>query len=92
MKCTKCGQENLLKAQFCSSCGYRFSDEERQAAYDATVWGKLDKISEAKDWITLNKITGNKFFRIAVLVLIILWGIMSGGNRGDKMMILESDD
>ena len=92
MKCTKCGHENLLKAQYCSSCGYRFSDEERQAAYDATVWGKLDKISEAKDWITLNKITGNKFFRIAVLALIILWGIMSGGNRGDRMMILESDD
>ena len=92
MKCRKCEKENLIKAQYCSSCGSEFSDEERQAAYDETIWGKLDKIKEAKEWITLDKITGSKYFKIALLVLIILWGIMSGGNKGDKMLILESDD
>ena len=92
MKCKKCGKENLLKAQYCSFCGNEFTEEERQAAYDATIWGKLDKLEEAKEWITLNKITGSKYFKVALLILIILWGIMSGGNRGDKMMILDSSD
>ncbi|MBR0451632.1 MAG: zinc ribbon domain-containing protein [Oscillospiraceae bacterium] len=92
MKCKKCGHENLIKAQYCSSCGYKFSDEERQAAYDKTFWGKLDKIQEAKEWITLDKITGSKYFKIALLILIILWGIMSKSNMGTEMMLLESDE
>ena len=92
MKCEKCGHENLLKAQYCSSCGNRFTDEERQAAFDETIYGKFDKLIEVKEWITLSKITDNKFFRIAVLVMIIIAGLLTGGNKGSSMMILESDD
>ena len=92
MKCGKCGHENLIKARYCSSCGNMFTEEERQAAWDATFWGKLDKVKEAKEWITLEKVTGNKFFRIALLALIIVIGIIAGGNRGSCMMILESGD
>ena len=92
MKCAECGKENLVTAKYCSSCGNEFSEKERQAAWDETVWGKLEKLKEAKEWLTLEKITGNKIFRIALLVLIVLWGVMSGGNRGNRMLILESSE
>jgi len=92
MKCSKCGKENLIKARFCSDCGNPFTDEERQAAYDRTIYGKLDKLNEAKGWLTLNKITSNPFVRIAVLALIIAIGFISGNNRGDTMAIMESDE
>ena len=92
MKCVKCGKENLVTARFCSSCGNEFTEKERQAAWDDTFWGKLDKLKEAKEWITLEKITGSRIFKAGLLVLIILWGIMSGGNKGNKMLILESSD
>lgn len=92
MKCANCRKENLITAKYCSSCGNGFSEKERQDAWDGTVWGKLDKLKEAKEWITLEKITGSKIFKAALLVLIILWGLMSGGNKGDRMLILESSD
>ena len=92
MKCKECGHENLTKAQYCSSCGYKFTDKERQAAYDATFFGKLDKLEDIKGWVTLSKITGSKYAKIGLILLIILWGIMSKSNMGTEMMILESDD
>ena len=92
MKCSKCGNENLIQSRFCSSCGSEIPEETRQAAYDKTFWGKLDKLKEAKDWLTFDKITGNKFFRAALLALIVIIGILSGGNKGNRMYIIESDE
>ena len=92
MKCSKCGKENLIKARFCSECGNPFTDEERQSAYDRTIYGKLDKIGEAKGWLTLNKITSNPIVRIAILIIILAIGLLSGNNRGDRMTVLESDE
>ena len=90
MKCSNCGKENLLSAKYCAGCGSPFTDEERQAAYDKTFYGKLDKIKEAKSWISLNKITSNIVFRILFLAAIIALGILGGNNRGTEMTVLES--
>ena len=92
MTCRECGHENLIKARYCSSCGTMFTEEERKAAWDATFWGKLDRLKEAKQWITLEKVTGNWIFRILVLAAIVVFGLIAGGSKGSSMMILESDD
>ena len=72
MKCRNCGKENLLKAHYCHNCGHPFSDEERQAAYDSTIWGKLDKLKKMKEFITLEAITSHPVFRALFLALLII--------------------
>ncbi len=92
MRCTRCGRDNPLSARFCAGCGAPFSEEERKAAYDRTIYGKLDRLKEAKSWITLEKITSNPLFRIRLLAVIILLGVMNGRNKGNVMRPLESED
>ncbi|MCR5372537.1 MAG: zinc ribbon domain-containing protein [Solobacterium sp.] len=92
MICSKCGTNNLIKADYCSSCGHAFTEQEKAGAYRETIYGKLDRLEEAQSWLTLKKITGNLFFRIAVLALIALAGILSHTNQGTKMKLLESEE
>jgi len=92
MKCKNCGKENLLQAKYCSSCGHAFSEEERQAAYGATVWGKLDKLKEAKSFVTLEAITSHPAFRVLFLAALIFIGIVTGTNKGSEMRPLDSSE
>lgn len=92
MKCRNCGKENLLKAHYCHNCGHPFSDEERQAAYDSTIWGKLDKLKKMKEFITLEAITSHPVFRALFLALLIIIGVLTNTNKGDVMRPLESEE
>ena len=92
MICKACGKENPLRADYCHACGHPFSKEEQQEAYDATVYGKIDKVREAKEWITLDKITSHPVFRVLVIAGIILLGWFSHSNQGSVMKLLESDE
>lgn len=89
MRCVKCGQDNLLQANYCCKCGCAFTEEEKQAAYDKTIYGILDKIEDLWATIKLDKITGNLVFRIAVLVLIAVVGIASSGRTGTDFAVLD---
>ena len=46
MLCKKCNTENLLKADYCQSCGNIFTQEEKDAAYEKTIFGKYEKVEE----------------------------------------------
>ncbi len=92
MKCKNCGKENLLKAQYCHGCGHPFTEEERQAAYDSTVWGKLDKLKKAKEFATLEAITSHPVFRVMFLALLIIVGVLTNTNKGSVMRPLESEE
>lgn len=92
MICAKCGKDNLIKADYCCHCGHAFTAEEKKKAYDQTIYGKLDRLDEAKGWITLGKITGNFFFRLLVLAGIAWIGFFSHSNQGSEMKLLESDE
>ncbi len=92
MKCRNCGKENLLKAHYCHSCGNPFSEEERQAAYDSTFWGKLDKLKNLKEIVTLEAITSHPLFRVLFLVLLIIIGVLTNTNKGSVMRPLESKE
>ncbi len=93
MVCTVCGnRDNRLKANYCKKCGKAFSDEERKEAYEKTVYGKIDKILEAKEWLTFSKITGNVFVRIAFLLILGALLFMSIRANGSKLSIQNSDE
>ncbi len=84
LTCNQCGKEdNRLKANYCKSCGKGFTDKERDDAYAQTVYGKYEKFQETKSWLTLSKITGNRFVRIAFLLLLgflVFLNVRSGGT------------
>ena len=90
MICSKCGTNNLIRADYCSSCGHAFTEQEKADAYRETIYGKLDRLEEAQSWLTLKKITGNLFFRIAVLALIFvfnLWKLILSKKAGRGIKI-----
>lgn len=91
MICKKCQTKNITKAQYCRHCGSTFTEEERQKAYDRTVFGVIDKLEKWKGYITLEFITGSPIFKTVVLLAILVWGFFLGRTNGDRMLILESD-
>ena len=93
MNCHTCGLEDkYVQSNFCEGCGKAFSDEERKEAYGRTVYGKIDKLLEAKEWITLSKITGNIFVRIAILLVLAAVVIVNVTVNGSKLAIQNGDD
>lgn len=91
MICQQCGKKNITKARYCGSCGAAFSDEQREKAYNKTVFGMIEKVESLKGYATLEVITGHPVFRVAVLVLILVAGLLLGRPHGDHLTILESD-
>ena len=91
MICQQCGKKNITKAQYCGSCGTAFSEEQRKKAYNRTIFGVIEKVEELKGYATLEAVTGHPVFRIALLVLILVAGLLLGRPHGDHLTILESD-
>ncbi len=91
MICKNCQTNNITKAQFCRHCGSAFSDDQRQEAYDRTIFGKIDKLEKWKGYITLDAITGHPIFKTVVLVAILIWGLLLGRANGNQMLIMESE-
>lgn len=75
MRCSRCATDNLIKAHFCSTCGHPFTEEERQGAYDRTIYGKVDKLRKLKSIATMEIITGSLWFKILSVLIILLLGL-----------------
>ena len=91
MICENCQKKNIIKARFCRHCGRTFTEEQRQKAYDRTIFGKIEKLEKWKSYITLEAITSHPIFKTLVLVAILVWGIFLGRSNGNQMLILEND-
>ncbi len=92
MKCRKCKSENILKANFCQKCGEKFTDKEKEEAYNKTIFGKIDFIKKIKDIATLDAITGNIIFKIASLLIVLGIGLYFLFTMGVNTKILNSSD
>ena len=78
-------------AKYCCACGKPFTEEERKAAYDQTVYGKIDMARKVKDAATLSIITDSLWFRFLTLILIIAVGIWLRAS-GVNALRLESGE
>ena len=91
MLCKKCNTENLLKADYCQSCGNKFTQEEKTAAYEKTIFGKYEKAEKYIGYLKpVEIIKGNKFFRIGVLALIIVYSVIIAMTKGNYLRVEES--
>lgn len=91
MICEQCGKDNITRAKYCNGCGAEFPEKQREQAYNKTIFGKIEKLEKLKGFVTLEAITGHPVFRVAVLVLILVAGILLGRPHGNRLTILESD-
>lgn len=92
MKCTNCNTENLLKACYCKECGQRFTKEEKQAAYDKTVFGIIDRIENLWGYLNLDFITGSRWFQLATIGVLAVYMAFVLITNGSKMKIMDSPD
>ena len=92
MKCHKCKSENILKANYCQKCGEKFTDKEKDEAYNKTIYGKIDSLIKIKDIATLNVITGNIIFKILSLLIVLGIGLYFLLTMGINTKILNSKD
>lgn len=91
MKCIKCGENNIIKANFCKKCGYEFSDIEKKKARRKTLVGKLELIEKGYGLCKLKPITDNIIFKIVSLIILIVLGISFTIKNGNDIQILKSD-
>ena len=92
MKCHKCKNENLLKANFCQKCGEKFTEKEKEEAYNKTIFGKIDFLKKIKDIVTLDVITSNIIFKIVSLLVVLGIGLYFLFTVGINTKILNSQD
>jgi len=91
MLCKKCNTENLLKADYCQNCGSKFTQEEKDVAYGKTIYGRFEKLEQYAGYLKpVELIKGNKFFRVGVLVVIVLYSLFMLKIGGNHIRIAES--
>ena len=92
MKCTKCKSDNIVKANYCSKCGNKFTDKEKDASYNKTIYGKIEKLEKLKDIVTLDIITGNIIFKICSLLIVLGIGVYFLLTMGWNTKLLDVDN
>ena len=92
MKCHKCKFDNIVKASYCHNCGEKITENERQKAYNKTIYGKIEKIENIKNIATLDVITGNIIFKALSLIVVLGIGIYFLLTMGWNTKILNSND
>jgi len=92
MKCKNCKTENIMKADYCKACGHQFTEKEKKKAYNRTVFGIIDNVLNLKSYITFDFITGNRWFKVASLLFLILYSVLVLKLNGSQIRILDSRD
>lgn len=91
MICKKCNEKNLYKAHYCQKCGTVFTEEDREKAYSKTIFGFVNKLEDLFSMLTLDKITGNIYFKIVSILFVLVIGVYNVMSNGNVFKILESE-
>ena len=91
MICKKCKTSNITKAYFCKNCGNQFTKEDRDKAYNRTIFGIITNIRKLKAYATMSVITSKPWFKALTLVSILLYGLLQVKTNGSQMKIQPSE-
>lgn len=92
MKCIKCREVNINKANYCKKCAYKFSKEEQKIARSNTFVGKLELLEKAYSVCKLKIITDHILFKIFSIIFILSIGIYIWINNGIDLKLLNSEE
>lgn len=87
MKCCKCKYDNRVKANYCYKCGYEFTEEEKNIAFNETRIGQLENV---EDKISNLDIRNHKWYKILSIIVTLGIGLFYLLTYGFKFKILES--
>ena len=91
MRCNHCGHKNLYKANYCEKCGYKFDESYKTKAYDKTIYGLINKIEDIYSWLSLDKIFGNTYLKIFILLIVLFSTCSKVIENGNDFIIKEND-
>ena len=92
MKCHNCNNKNIKKADYCYWCGEMFTNEEKEIAKMSGFIGLLRKIEILYKKITLDKYFGSMYFKVGLVVGVLLIGIYNIYQTGNEFKIEESEN
>jgi len=92
MKCLKCRHENSYKANYCYHCGKKFTDKQKEDSSNTKFVKILKFLRDSYDKLSLSNITGNIYFRIFSVVVVIAIGIGGVITNGVHLQIKKSND
>lgn len=92
MKCLKCKCKNSYKSNYCYECGERFTDEEKKKSSNNKFVKFLKFIRDIYDRLNLDNITGNIYFRIFSVIVVVLIGLYGIITNGFHLRIETSSD
>lgn len=92
MNCTKCSQPLEYGVKYCNHCGEKVEKGAFEEEYMNTVWGKIEKIEDKYETITLSKFTGHIAVKIFVIIFILIIGIFEISTDYFKIRILPGDN
>jgi len=91
MKCNQCGHKNLYKANYCEKCGHKFDETIKSKAYDKTIYGLINKLEDLYSWLTLDKIFGNTYLKIFLLIVILFSTCTKIIQNGNNFIIKDNE-
>ncbi len=91
MKCSKCKTDNAIKANYCKKCANKFTKKEQDAAYQKTVYGKIDLFEKWFNRFTLAVILDHWLFKTVVTLGILALGILFCIKNGTHLKVLENE-
>ena len=90
MKCIKCTEKNINKANYCKKCAYKFSKKEQEIARQHTSVGKLELIEKIYNVCKLKIITDHILFKIFSILFVLGVGIYVLIQDGIDLKLLNS--
>lgn len=91
MKCLKCEASLHYGDKFCNVCGDKIDKGAYEEDYAKTIWGKLDKISDRLETLTLKKFIDSWITKIVILLVVLAVGFFDAYTDFTSIRFLESE-
>ncbi len=91
MHCPTCLSYVPYGAKYCRNCGEAIPAETQNEAYNKTLWGKLSHLENWYKTLALKKVTDSWIFRILVLLIILLIGVVNVIKNGTQLKITAGE-
>lgn len=92
MNCTKCNSELHYGDKFCNKCGEKVEKGAYDEIYKKTVWGKLDRMDDVWQTMTLKKFIDHWITKSIILLAVLVWGFFDAYTSIANIRFLESED